>query len=150
MCPLIIRDLVGQCSRWCVTAVILTNAVRHGWVAVKRYDYVQILPEEGQSLFWSTFNLKSTQLLVCPRWWCSWRDFAAHQVSPEMRMAAAGQAAILKSGPGDATNFQLRQRQDGDQVAICDELGQVYHKKVGRISWTLSCLAMSEIKSKSL
>ena len=52
-----------------------------------------------------------------------------------MREAAEGWAGLHLSQAQETAplNFQLRQRQDGDQVAICDELGQVYHKKVGRI-----------------
>ncbi len=50
-----------------------------------------------------------------------------------MREAAEGWAIYISQAQETALNFQLRQRQDSDQVAICDELGQVYHKKVARI-----------------
>ncbi|WP_303765860.1 tRNA lysidine(34) synthetase TilS [Abiotrophia defectiva] len=133
------RDLVGQLQQMMRNRRDPNQRLQlgHGWVAVKRYDYVQILPEEagpkayfGQRLILSRLN----------HWYAldggaEAGIFAAHQVSPEMREAAEGWAGLHLSQAQETAplNFQLRQRQDGDQVAISDELGQVYHKKVGRI-----------------
>ncbi len=66
MCPLIIA-ISRSIAADDVTAVIRNQRLQlgHG-CSVKRYGHVQILPEEAgpKSLFWSTFNLKSTQPLV--------------------------------------------------------------------------------------
>ncbi len=52
--------------------------------------------------------------------------FAAHQVSPEMREAAEGWAGLRLSQPTAPITSSYT---DICTAAICDELGQVYHKK---------------------
>ena len=109
----------------------------HGWVAVKRYDYIQILPEQqvesdrfGARVALNRVNHwyqldEMTQVGI----------FATHQVTPEMREQASGRLGLnLPAGSEtQALNYTLRHRQDGDVMELFDGDGGSYHKKVSRI-----------------
>ncbi|MDO4431719.1 MAG: tRNA lysidine(34) synthetase TilS [Aerococcaceae bacterium] len=130
------REVIGQLEQMMLNAGEPHRRLQLGndWVAIKRYDYVQLLPEQLQKE--NTF----AQALLLERhnhWYSLGGNrriglFAQHQVTPQMKQRAT---ALLKIDLSKITELplRLRHRQAGDTMTFADKNGTTFHKKVSRM-----------------
>ncbi|MCW6663737.1 tRNA lysidine(34) synthetase TilS [Aerococcaceae bacterium NML190073] len=130
------RDVIGQVEQMMLNKQEPNRRLQLGsqWVAVKRYDYLQLMPESyvSKNKFATALNIEREN-----HWYqldSSHRIgvFVHHQVTPRMKRESLAVLGVELTHR-DCWPFTLRHRQAGDTMELIDTQGNIYHKKISRM-----------------
>lgn len=130
------RDVINQIEQMMLNKQEPNRQLQLGnqWVAVKRYDYLQLMPES-----YVTHNKFATALNIeRENHWYQLDSnhrigvFVHHQVTPRMKQESLATLGVDLSNR-DCWPFTLRHRQAGDTMELIDTNGNIYHKKISRM-----------------
>lgn len=115
--------------------------IGNGWVAIKRYDYIQLLPEFALTKMMTEQPFGGKVEIRRLNTWYSVGEgmeagiFPAYQVNDQQRQSALAVVGIYLTADAESQPlpYVLRHRQNGDVLTFKDMQGNPRRKKVSRL-----------------